>query len=311
MINLVTGGAGLIGSHLIKKLLDKKEYVICLDDFSTGSRRNIEDFFIDKNFELLESNIVEEIDLSIDKIWHLASPASPKYYLQNPILTSNICYLGTNNMLRLAKKKKAKLLYASTSEIYGIQAKSPLEENMNPNINHFSKRACYSIGKLNSENLCHEFRRTYGVDTKIARIFNTYGPKLPITDGRVIPNFIKNSICNMPLEINGNGLQTRSFCFVNDLIDALLLLMDSSFNGPINLGNSHEISILELAKIISGKLNKKEKFIFVPIDQNEPLIRKPCIEKAIKYLNWRPKVSLGKGLDLTIDFYLNKVNDYI
>ena len=305
MINLVTGGAGLIGAQLIKSLLKNDEEVICLDNFSTGSRININCFLNKKNFKLLERDVTKEVDINVHKIWHFANPAAPKYYYKNPIQTSNICYLGTSNMLNLAKKNSAKFLFTSTSEIYGNQTKSPIMENSHPIINHFSKRGCYATSKLVAENLCYEYRKLYGIDTKIARIFNTYGPKLPLNDGRVIPNFIQNGILNNSLEINGDGSQTRSFCFVDDLVRGLILLMNSSFPGPTNLGNDEEISMLGLAQKISHKLSLGKEFTFLKRDKCEPLRRKPSISNALESLDWSPLINLDKGLDLTIEFFQN------
>ena len=303
MNNLVTGGAGFIGTHLIKKLLKNHETVVCVDNFYSSNKLNIEQFFSSKNFTFIEKDITEKFNIKTDRVWHLACPASPRYYEKNPIKTSKINFTGTLNMLEIARKNHADFLLASTSEIYGNPEQSPQVENYNGSVNTLGKRSCYKEGKRIAETLCYDYLRTYNLNIKIARIFNTYGPNMMPKDGRVISNFITNAIQNKPLLINGDGRQTRSFCFIDDLIDGLLLFMNSQSNGPINFGNpNEEYSIDELAEIIINKLNSKSKKIKVSSINDETIRRKPCIKKAIRTLDWFPKYPLDYGLEYTIKY---------
>ncbi len=303
IINLISGGAGFIGSHVTDYLISRGEYVICLDDFSSGLKENIYHLRNHKRFKVLEENILFPIDLKVDRIWHLACPASPKYYYKNSIETSRVCFLGTYNMLELARKNKCKLLFTSSSEIYGNSEFLEQEEIHNGNVNTQSIRSSYAEGKRIAENLCFQYKNIYNLDIKIARIFNTYGPKIKLNDGRVISSFFKSFLNNKPFEIFGDGTQTRSFCYVSDLVNALYLYMDNDENGVINLGNNEEIRITDLASLINKITNKDNGVVFRKFVENEPLRRKPSIELARKKLNWCPKIELRDGLKLTLDYF--------
>ncbi len=301
-INLVTGGAGFIGVNLTNYLLAQGEKVICLDNYLTGSRKNIKRFITNKNFKIFERNILEEINLKVDRIWHFACPASPNFYMNNPIQTSNICYLGTLNMLKLARKNNARFLLASTSEIYGKSNKIPISEDNLGSVDTRSKRACYSESKRLAETLSLDFSREYSLEVRIARIFNTYGPYLSLNDGRVIGNFLSQALNNKSLMVHGDGKQTRSFCYVDDLIVGLLKLMNSNYSLPINLGNDEEISIIDLANLILKKVNPLLKINFTNLIQDDPPRRKPCLKKSLKILDWQSKVLINEGIDYTIEY---------
>ena len=303
--NLVSGGAGFLGSHLIDRLLDNGEEVFCLDNYITGQKKNISHLLINKNFQIIEKDVIEPIECKVDKIWHFACPASPSYYYKEPIKTARINFIGTYNMLELAKENEARFLLASTSEVYGNPKVHPQTEDYFGNVNFTGERSCYSEGKRNAESLCLDYLRKYSCEIRIARIFNTYGPRMNPNDGRVIGKFINQSLKKEPLTINGNGKQTRSFCFVDDLIDGLIRLMNSNYREPINLGNPSEISIYDLGQKISTKLNLQFKYTYSDILQDDPIYRKPCIKKAKYQLNWEPKISLDYGLEKTI-YYYNK-----
>lgn len=306
-VNLVTGGAGFIGTNLTNYLLAQGEKVICLDNFLSGSKININRFLTNKNFKIFEKNILEEINIKVDKIWHFACPASPNFYMNNPIQTSNICYVGTLNMLKLARKNNARFLLASTSEIYGKSTKMPISEDNSGSVDTISKRACYSESKRLAETLCLDFSREYSLEVRIARIFNTYGPYLSLNDGRVIGMFLSQALNNKSLTVHGDGTQTRSFCYVDDLIDGLVKLMNSNYSLPINLGNDEEISIFELAQIILNKVNPNLKVNFTNSIQDEPLRRKPCLKKSLNILGWQPKVLFSEGINYTIE-YIKSLN---
>jgi len=303
--NLVTGGAGFLGSHLTEKLLHKDEEVICLDNFFTGAKDNLGKFSKFKNFEFIRHDVTEPIRLEVDRIWHLACPASPLQYQRNPINTTKISFLGTYNMLGLAKRVGAKLLMASTSEVYGDPEVHPQSENYRGCVNTVGPRSCYDEGKRIAETLCSDFRRMHNLSICIARIFNTYGPRMHPQDGRVVSNFINNALKNDDLCIYGDGSQTRSFCYVDDLIDGLIKLMNSDFQEPINIGNPNEFTILELATLVRDKINPNLKFINKELPQDDPLQRKPDITLAKKYLKWQPKINLDTGLDKTISYFKN------
>ena len=277
--HLVTGGAGFLGSHLVEKLMQSNQEVICLDNFFTGSKKNIQEWIQTPNFKLISQDVTEPIILDVDKIWHFACPGSPFHYQSNPIETAKTNFLGTLNMLKLAQRTGAKLLFASTSEIYGDPKINPQPENYFGNVNPNGIRSCYDEGKRISETLCSDFQRIYNLDIKIVRIFNTYGPRMLANDGRVISNFIIQGLQNKPLTIYGNGNQTRSFCYVDDMIDAILKIMASQVNGPINIGHSLEVSIKELAEIIKNKINPRLEFIYKPLPRDDPLKRTPDLEK--------------------------------
>tara|TARA_Y100001978_G_C23668555_1_gene422476 strand:+ start:626 stop:1552 length:927 start_codon:yes stop_codon:yes gene_type:complete len=301
--NLVTGGAGFIGSHLIKRLLNENQEVISLDNYFTGNKVNLENLSAHKNLKVIEHDVTDPIFLEVDRIWHLACPASPVHYQFNPIKTSKTSFLGTYNMLGLAKKVGAKMLMASTSEVYGDPKVHPQPESYTGSVNTIGIRSCYDEGKRIAETLCADYKRTHNVNVSIARIFNTYGPNMLVNDGRVVSNFIVQALKGESLTIYGKGLQTRSFCYVDDLIDGLIKLMDSDFMGPVNLGNPSEFSILELAEKISSKINLEINILFKPLPEDDPLQRKPIIEVAKRELNWEPKIDLNNGLDKTISYF--------
>ena len=310
IVNLVSGGAGFIGSNLIRNLLKRGEKVICLDNFLNGSYQNISKFSENTNFKLLTQSIIDEIDedINVNIIWHLGCPASPKYYYQNPIETSNIIFQGTLNMLNYALRKNAIFFFASSSEIYGEVENLPIKESDYGNVKTISSRSCYSEAKRLSETICYDFHRKYGLNVRIARIFNTYGPNMSMSDGRVINTFISNCILNRPLFIYGDGKQTRSFCYVDDLIKAFLLLRDMNFNKPINLGYPYEIKIKELADLIKNKTSSNSEIIFKKNNENEPYRRIPSIDLAEKILYWKPEISLDLGLEYTINYFKNLLN---
>ena len=303
--NLVTGGAGFLGSHLIDKLMEKDEKVICLDNYFTGERSNILGWVNHPNFEVIRHDVIEPIQLEVDRIWHLACPASPVHYQYNPIKTSKTSFLGTYNMLGLAKRVGAEFLLASTSEIYGNPEVHPQPENYNGSVNTTGIRSCYDEGKRIAETLCADYQRIHNLDIKIMRIFNTYGPRMRPDDGRVISNFIVQALKGKSLTIYGDGSQTRSFCFVDDLIDGMMKLMNSDIQSPVNIGNPEEFTILELATKIKKLINPDLKFVFKPLPQDDPLQRKPNIEKAKTNLNWTPHIKLDKGIDLTVEWFKN------
>lgn len=302
-VNLVTGGAGFLGSHLIDKLMKNGEEVICIDNFFTGTKKNLLNWLKNPKFELIRHDITKPITLEVDKIWHLACPASPIHYQFNPIKTAKTSFLGTYNMLGLAKRVGAKFLLASTSEIYGDPKIHPQPETYHGNVNPIGIRSCYDEGKRISETLSFDYKRVHNIDIKIARIFNTYGPRMLPNDGRVVSNLIIQGLTNESMTLYGDGLQTRSFCYVDDLINGFIKLMNSNTTGPINLGNPNEITILELAKLISNKLQIKENFVFKELPQDDPLQRKPIIKEANRKLNWSPLVDLNEGLENTIDYF--------
>ena len=303
--NLITGGAGFIGSHLTKKLLSLDQEVICLDNYFTGRKSNVQSYLNNPNFELIRHDVTEPIQLEVDKIWHLACPASPIHYQFNPIKTTKTSFMGTYNMLGLAKRVGAKILLASTSEVYGNPEEHPQKETYHGSVNTIGLRSCYDEGKRIAETLSFDYKRSHNLDIRVARIFNTYGPRMLPNDGRVVSNLIMQGLKNENMTLYGNGKQTRSFCYVDDLINGFIKLMDSNINGPINLGNPKEITIIELAKLISRKLNVSEKFIFKDLPEDDPLQRQPVIKEAIKKLNWSPLVELDLGIENTINYFKN------
>ena len=310
IVNLVSGGAGFIGSNLIENLLKRGENVKCLDNFLNVSYQNISKYSKNPNFKLFRQSIIDEIDdyININFIWHLACPASPKYYYENPIETSNIIFQGTLNLLNYALRKNAIFFLASTSEIYGEVENLPIKESDYGNVKTTSKRSCYSEAKRLSETICYDFHRKYGLNVRIARIFNTYGPNMSMLDGRVINTFITNCILDHPLLIYGDGNQTRSFCYIDDLIKAFFLLRDINFNNPINLGFPQEITIMELANLIKLKTGSISEIIFNRRNEHEPFRRIPSIELANDFLNWEPDISLDLGLEYTINYFKNLIN---
>ena len=306
--NLVTGGAGFLGSHLIDKLMNLNQEVICLDNYFTGDKSNIKKWLDHPNFEIIRHDVTEPIKIEIDQIWHLACPASPIHYQENPIKTAKTSFLGTYNMLGLARRVKAKFLLASTSEVYGNPKINPQKESYHGYVNPVGIRSCYDEGKRISETLCSDYQRIHNLDIRIIRIFNTYGPRMKPNDGRVVSNLICQALQNKPLTIYGDGLQTRSFCYVDDLIEGMKNLMDSSIDSPVNIGNPEELTIIELAKIIRRKINPDLEIIFNPLPQDDPSKRQPDIMKAKTNLGWEPNTSLDSGLDKTISWFKTLLN---
>ena len=301
--NLVTGGAGFLGSHLIDKLMQSGEEVVCIDNYFTGRKVNIRKWIDNPRFEIIRHDITEPILLEVDKIWHLACPASPIHYQSNPIKTAKTSFLGTYNMLGLARRINAKIFLASTSEIYGDPLVHPQPETYNGNVNTIGTRSCYDEGKRIAETLCFDYQRMHNTQIRVGRIFNTYGPRMLRNDGRVISNFIVQALSNKPITIYGDGSQTRSFCYVSDLVEGIQKFMNSDFAGPLNLGNPEEFTILELAKNIIEKVNPSLDIVFKSLPEDDPKRRKPNIELAKNKLNWEPTVNLSKGLDKTISYF--------
>lgn len=306
-INLITGGSGFLGSHLSKKLIENGEEVLCLDNFFTGTKKNINELIKNPKFELIRHDVIEPINLEVDKIWHLACPASPIHYQYNPIKTTKTSFMGTYNMLGLAKRVGAKLLLASTSEVYGDPEVSPQIESYKGSVNTTGIRSCYDEGKRIAETLCSDYQRIHGVDIRIMRIFNTYGPKMQPDDGRVISNFIVQALRNEELTIYGDGSQSRSFCYVDDLINGMNLLMESDFWKPINIGNPTEFTIKELAFLIKDLINPKLGIVYKDLPQDDPKQRKPSIKLAKEKLNWEPEIQLKDGLIKTIEWFKNNL----
>jgi len=305
--NLITGGAGFLGSHLVDRLMKSGEKVICLDNFFTGSKENIEHWIGHPSFELIHHDVTEPIKLDVDRIWHLACPASPIHYQFNPIKTAKTSFLGTYNMLGLARRVGARILFASTSEVYGNPEIHPQTEKYSGNVNPIGIRSCYNEGKRFAESLCYDYMRMHKIEIRIARIFNTYGPRMLLNDGRLISKLLIQSLYGEDLTIYGDGNQTRSFCFVDDLIDSLILFMESSNIGPINLGNPEELSVLQIANLIRSKSIKKVNIRFLKGLEDDPLRRKPSIDLAQKELNWRPKIMFQDGLKITSKYFQKKV----
>ncbi len=308
MINLVTGGAGFIGSFIVERLLRNKEKVICIDNLSTGKTDNIGNWINNPKFQFINHDVTKKINLKVDRIWHFASPASPIHYQKDPIMTSKIIFLGTYNLLEIARKNKAKLLLASTSEIYGDPEVHPQNESYWGYVNAIGKRSCYREGKRIAESLCYDYFRIHKTNISIARIFNTYGPRMAPEDGRVISNFISKAIRNEELVINGDGSQTRSFCYIDDLIAGLFKLMESDYIKPINLGNpNEEYSIIHIANIIKRKINPSLKIKNQKLSEDDPIRRNPDIKKARLLLDWEPKINIDTGLEKTISYFKNNL----
>lgn len=299
---LVTGGAGFLGSHLCEKLLTFGYDVICLDNFFTGNKRNIYHLLDKPNFELIRHDVTIPIYLEVDEIFNFACPASPVYYQKDPIQTTKVNVLGAINMLGLAKRVKAKILQASTSEIYGDPEEHPQKETYWGRVNPIGPRSCYDEGKRCAETLFFDYFKQNNVNIRVIRIFNTYGPGMYTDDGRVVSNFIVQALRNEDITIYGDGSQTRSFCYVDDLIEGTLRMMNSpdDFIGPVNLGNTDEVTIFELAEKILAMTGSQSKIVFKPLPENDPVRRKPDISLAIKKLGWRPIVSLKEGIEKTI-----------
>ncbi|HLP89968.1 MAG TPA: UDP-glucuronic acid decarboxylase family protein [Nostocaceae cyanobacterium] len=304
---LVTGGAGFIGSHLIDRLMNEGHEVICLDNFYTGDKRNISKWLDNHNFELIRHDITEPIRLEVEQIYHLACPASPVHYQYNPVKTIKTNVIGTLNMLGLAKRVKARFLLASTSEVYGDPEVHPQTEDYRGNVNPIGIRSCYDEGKRVAETLSFDYYRQNKVDIRVARIFNTYGPRMLENDGRVVSNFVVQALRGIPLTVYGEGTQTRSFCYVSDLVDGLMRLMNNDYIGPVNLGNPDEYTILELAKAVQNLINPDAEIKFEPLPADDPRRRRPDITTAKTQLNWQPTIPLQEGLKLTIEDFRERI----
>lgn len=303
---LVTGGAGFIGSHLSDRLLGEGHEVICVDNFFTGAKQNIAHLLDNPNFELIRHDIISPLFVEVDEIYNLACPASPVHYQYNAVKTVKTSVMGMINMLGLAKRVKAKILQASTSEVYGDPEQHPQTESYWGRVNPIGIRSCYDEGKRLAETLCMDYHRQNQVEVKIARIFNTYGPRMDIEDGRVVSNFIVQALQNKPITIYGEGQQTRSFCYVSDLVDGLIRLMTlTGFDetGPINLGNPVEFTILELAQKVIEMTGSSSRLVYRPLPQDDPTQRKPDIHRAQEILHWEPEIPLEKGLQTTIAYF--------
>lgn len=309
---LVTGGAGFIGSHLCEKLLDLGHQVVCVDDLFTGSENNINILLNNPNFKFIKHDIIEPLFLEekIDQIYNFACPASPVHYIQNPVHTIKANTLGMINMLGLARKHVARILQASTSEIYGDPEVHPQTEEYRGNVNTIGPRACYDEGKRCSETLCFDYYRMHGLEIKVIRIFNTYGPRMAFNDGRVVSNFVLSALKNEDLVIDGDGSQTRSFCYVDDLVNGIIKMMNSNKDilGPINLGNPEEFTIKKLAELVVQIIGSKSKIKYTgKFREDDPMQRCPDISKAKKTLDWEPKIKLSDGLQKTIDNFKERL----
>lgn len=301
---LVTGGAGFLGSHLCERLSERGHEVLCLDNLFTGSKRNISRFLGNPDFEFIRHDIVHPILLEVNQIYNLACPASPLHYQLNPIKTVKANVIGTMNMLGMAKRVNARILQASTSEVYGDPLEHPQKETNWGNVNPIGIRSCYDEGKRIAETLMMDYHRKNHVDIRIARIFNTYGPRMSMNDGRVVSNFIVQALQNKPITLYGDGSQTRSFCFVDDMIDGLIRLMHCpNFTGPVNLGNPEEFTIRDLAKMVVALIGSRSKMIRKPLPGDDPRQRCPDITLAKRKLKWKPTTPLSEGLKKTIQYF--------
>ena len=310
---LVTGGAGFLGSHLCDRLIAEGHDVLCMDNFFTGSKRNISHLLGKPNFELMRHDLVQPIFIEADEIYNLACPASPIHYQYNPVKTVKTSVMGSINMLGLAKRVKAKILQASTSEIYGNPTVHPQKEDYWGNVNTIGPRSCYDEGKRCAETLFFDYHRQNGVNIRVVRIFNTYGPRMHPNDGRVVSNFIVQALKNQDIAVYGDGSQTRSFCYVDDMIEGLIRMMNGpdDFIGPLNLGNTDESSILQLAEMIIKLIGSRSKIIFKPLPQDDPLKRQPDITMAREQLDWKPMIDLEEGLKKTIEYFRGIVPDLL
>ncbi len=302
---LITGGAGFLGSHLCDRLIAEGHDVLCMDNFFTGSKRNISHLLGEPNFELIRHDLVQPIFIEADEIYNLACPASPIHYQYNPVKTIKTSVMGSINMLGLAKRVKAKILQASTSEIYGNPTVHPQKEDYWGNVNTIGARSCYDEGKRCAETLFFDYHRQNGVNIRVVRIFNTYGPRMQPYDGRVVSNFIVQALKNQDITVYGDGTQTRSFCYVDDMIEGLIRMMNGpdEFIGPLNLGNPDEFSILQLAEMIIKLIGSRSKIIFKPLPQDDPLQRRPDITMARERLDWKPMIDLEEGLKRTFKYF--------
>jgi len=306
---LVTGGAGFIGSHLCERLLAEGHSVICLDNFFSGDRDNVAHLLGKPDFTLVEHDVTEPFRFDVEEIYNLACPASPVFYQSDPVKTTRTSVLGAINALELARETGAKILQASTSEVYGDPAVHPQNEQYWGNVNPIGLRSCYDEGKRCAESLFFDYRRRYGVRIKVVRIFNTYGPRMAVNDGRVISNFVVQALRGDDITIYGNGQQTRSFQYVSDLVEGMVRMMDSgdAFSGPVNLGNPGEFTMLELAEKVLSKTNSHSRLIFKPLPEDDPKMRRPDISLAARRLKWQPQVPLDEGLDAVIAYFREKL----
>ena len=302
---VVTGGAGFLGSHLIDRLLDQGHEVLCIDNLFTGTKRNLEHLHAQPRFEFLRHDVTFPLYVEADEIYNLACPASPIHYQHDPVQTTKTSVHGAINMLGLAKRLRCRILQASTSEVYGDPAIHPQTEDYWGNVNPIGPRSCYDEGKRCAETLFFDYHRQHGLEIKVARIFNTYGPRMHPADGRVVSNFIVQALGNKPITLYGDGYQTRSFCYVDDLIDGLIRLMESSadLTGPINLGNPSEFSMRELAELVLAETGSHSKIVTKPLPQDDPKQRRPDISLAQARLNWGPRISLREGLKPTTEYF--------
>jgi len=302
---LVTGGAGFLGSHLCDRLVTQGHHVLCVDNYFTGSKRNIAHLLDYKNFEVIRQDICIPLYVEVDEIYNLACPASPQHYQLDPIQTMKTSVIGAFNMLGLAKRTKARILQASTSECYGDPTVHPQPEEYWGNVNPVGIRSCYDEGKRAAETLFIDYHRVHNVTVKIMRIFNTYGPRMAEGDGRVVSNFIVQALRNEDITVYGDGLQTRSFCYVDDLLDGMMALMasDNSFTGPINIGNPGEFTMIELAEKVLALTSSSSRLMHKPLPKDDPRQRKPNIDMAKTVLGWEPKIVLTDGLSKTIDYF--------
>eukprot|EP00891_Asterochloris_glomerata_P001269 jgi/Astpho2/1269/e_gw1.00023.65.1_t len=304
---LVTGGAGFVGSHLCTFLVERGDHVICLDNFFTGCKENVLHLIGKSNFEMVRHDITERILLEVDQIYHLACPASPIHYKYNPIKTIKTSFLGTMNMLGLAKRIGARFLISSTSEVYGDPLQHPQTENYWGNVNPIGERSCYDEGKRAAECLAFDYQREHNLEIRVVRIFNTYGPRMALDDGRVVSNFVAQALMDQPLTVYGDGQQTRSFQYVSDLIRGLVAVMDGPETGPFNVGNPTEFTMLELAEVVKEVVNPHAKIVYKENTADDPSKRKPDITKVKKALGWEPKVSLREGLALMVEDFAKRL----
>jgi UDP-glucuronate decarboxylase len=300
---LVTGGAGFIGSHLVGELIKAGHKVTVLDDLSTGSHANLAEWESNPNFQFIQGNVVAPLDIPVNRIFHLACPASPPHYQADPLKTIRTCFIGTQNMLELARKYNARMVYTSTSEVYGDPNVNPQPEEYWGYVNCRGPRSCYDEGKRSAETLCYCYIQEYGVKVRTARIFNTYGPNMHPEDGRVVSNMIMQALEGRDLTIYGDGKQTRSFGYVEDTVRGLLALMETDYEGAINIGNPGEFTILQLAELVQAKVNPNVKIVFRPAAADDPKQRKPDIRKAKEILDWEPRIALEEGLNRTIPYF--------
>jgi UDP-glucuronate decarboxylase len=304
MRTLVTGGAGFIGSHLCERLLGEGHEVICLDNFYTGRRSHISQLLDHRDFEILRHDVIQPVLLEVDRVFHLACPASPVHYQFNPVKTVKTNVMGTINMLGLCKRVRARMLHASTSEVYGDPQVHPQTEDYWGHVNPIGPRSCYDEGKRVAETLCFDYHRQNGVDIRVVRIFNTYGPRMLADDGRVVSNFVVRALQNQPIELYGDGSQTRSFCFVDDTVEAMVrMAAQDEHIGPVNLGNPTEFTIAQLADLVIELTGSSSPIVHRPLPQDDPTRRKPDISLARRLLHWEPTIALAEGLERTIAYF--------